>query len=152
MILISPSFEDGGTIPRKFTCDGGGINPELEIENVPLGTKSLVLILHDPDAPRAGGFTHWVVCNINPMTSVVKEESVPPGSFEARNSAGKTGYIGPCPPPGSPHHYHFKLFALDRELEMDSTASVEEVEEEIKEYVLESAELVGLYTREAKEK
>jgi Raf kinase inhibitor-like YbhB/YbcL family protein len=148
MILISPSFDNNSNIPRKFTCDGGDINPELQIQNIPPGTKSLALIMHDPDAPRVGGFTHWVVWNINPLISVVKEESVPPGSVEGMNGAGKTGYMGPCPPTGSAHHYHFTLFALDRVLDLDSNTKIESVQQAIKEHLLDSAELIGLYARE----
>src|SRR5258708_53854 len=111
MILTSPSFNDGETIPQKFTCDGGDINPELQIQNVPEGAKSLALILHDPDAPMKDGFTHWIVWNIDPATTVIKQESVPPGSVEGRNDAGRNSYIGPCPRAGT-HHYHFQLHAL----------------------------------------
>lgn len=90
MLIISPSFEDGGFIPKKFSGDGGDLNPELQIQNIPSGTKSLALILHDPDAPMPGGFYHWIVWNIDPRTMLIKEESVPPrrgrGSEQRRDS------------------------------------------------------------------
>ena len=149
MILTSPSFENDAAIPRKFSCDGGDFNPELQIQNVPADTKSLALIVHDPDAPRAGGFTHWVVWNINPAIPLIKEESVPPGATEGTNSADKIGYMGPCPPPGhSEHHYQFRLYALDTLLDLPETTQAADLEAKIEEHLLETAELVGLYGRQ----
>ena len=78
MIITSSSFDDGSTIPKKFTCDGGDMNPELLIQNVPSEAQTLALVLHDPDAPMPGGFTHWTVWNIDPRTAIIKEESVSP--------------------------------------------------------------------------
>lgn len=148
MLLTSPSFENNTSIPRKFTCDGGEINPELQIQNVPDGTKSLALILHDPDAPMPGGFTHWVVWNINPMMPYIKEESVPPGATEGTNSGNRIGYVGMCPPPGhGVHHYQFRLYALDALLELPTTATAKELEAEIEKHLIESADMVGLYER-----
>ena len=146
MLLISPSFEHEGTIPKKFTCDGGNINPELQIQNVPAGARSLALIVHDPDAPMPGGFTHWVVWNINPATTLIKEESVPPGAMEGENDGGNIGYVGPCPPSGT-HHYHFRLFALNDILDVPADASLEEIQTSIDNHTIEQAELVGLYSR-----
>jgi Raf kinase inhibitor-like YbhB/YbcL family protein len=146
MILTSPSFKNGGMIPEKFTCDGGDINPELLIQNVPEGTKSLALILHDPDAPREGGFTHWMVWNIDPKTIVIKEESVPPGSVEGENDAGEIGYVGPCPHTGT-HHYEFQLYALDAMLDLPAAAEKEELMAAIKDHLITQADLVGLYAR-----
>ena len=149
MILTSPSFEDGAPIPKKFTCDGGNINPELQIQNVHGGAKSLALIMHDPDAPREGGFTHWVVWNIDPAVPFIKEESIPPGACEGLNGAGKEGYMGPCPPPGhGVHHYQFRLYALDSPLELPTTAKAQDLQVEIDKHLIESAELVGLYSRD----
>ena len=147
MLLTSPAFEDGGMIPQKYTCDGGDINPVLEIQNVPGEAQSLALILHDPDAPVAGGFTHWVVWNIDPGTSLIKDESVPPGSEEGMNGAGKNGYMGPCPPPGAPHHYHFQLYALDAKLDLPGTATGNDLLKEIAKHKIAETELVGLYGR-----
>ena len=89
MILTSSSFEHNSFIPKKFSAEGGNINPELTIQNVPEEAKSLALILHDPDAPVPGGFTHWVVCNIDSRTTVIKQESVPPGGVEGTRGGGK---------------------------------------------------------------
>ncbi len=148
MILTSPSFENGGFIPKKFTCDGGNINPELHIQNIPPGAKSLALIMHDPDAPMPGGFTHWVVWNIDPASPMIKEESVPPGASEGMNTRG-SGYTGPCPPLGhGVHHYQFRLYALDSPLELSTEATAGVLEAEIEKHLLETAELVGLYGRE----
>ncbi|MDP2598782.1 MAG: YbhB/YbcL family Raf kinase inhibitor-like protein [Candidatus Liptonbacteria bacterium] len=155
MIVTSPSFKDGEMIPKKFTCNGGNINPELQIQNVPLETKSLALIMDDPDAPTKT-FTHWLAWNIaaSPEASlapagrdsiiVIKEESVPPDSVEGMNGTKEIGYIGPCPPSGT-HHYHFKLYALDAMLKLQTGAAKTELEAEINKHLIAKAELVGLY-------
>ena len=148
MIITSSSFDDGGMIPRKFTCDGGDMNPELLIQNVPVEARSLTLILHDPDAPTPGGFTHWTVWNIDPRTSIIKEESIPPGSVEGMNDAKSVGYHGPKPPPGAPHRYHFQLYALDAVLDLPEAAPVAALRKEIDKHVVAHAELVGVYGRE----
>lgn len=146
MILTSPSFRSGEMIPKKFTCDGGGINPELQIHNVPAAAKSLALVLHDPDAPISGGFTHWVVWNIKPVTTLIKEESVPPGSVEGKNSAGDNGYVGPCPPSGI-HRYQFKLYALDAMFDLPGSTAAAVAWAEIRKHAIAEAELVGVYER-----
>jgi Raf kinase inhibitor-like YbhB/YbcL family protein len=148
MILTSPSFEDGASIPKKFTCEGGNINPELQIQNVPEDAKSLALVMHDPDAPTPGGFTHWVIWNISPSTVVVKQESTPPGSVEGMNSRSH-GYTGPCPPTGT-HHYEFRLYALNVMLDLPGTAGKAELEAEIQKYLVAKTVLVGLYQKERK--
>jgi Raf kinase inhibitor-like YbhB/YbcL family protein len=147
MIITSSAFDDGGMIPKKFTCDGGDFNPELLIQNVPPEAESLALVLHDPDAPVAGGFTHWIVWNIDPQTTLIKEESTPPASMEGNNSAHKIGYFGPCPPPGAPHHYHFYLYALDTVLDLPEDVSIAAFQEEVDSHSIAKAELVGQYGR-----
>lgn len=147
MIITSSAFDDGGTIPKKFTCEGGDINPELLIQNVPEGTRSLALVLHDPDAPAAGGFTHWTVWNIDPQTAIIKEESTPPGSVEGKNGGGKCGYMGPCPPVGAAHHYHFRLYALDAPLDLPDGAPAGALQKGIDAHKIAEAELVGIYGR-----
>ena len=132
-------------IPKKFSADGGNINPELQIQNVPPRARSLALIMHDPDAPLPGGFTHWVVWNIGPGTMVIKQESVPPGANEGMNTRSH-GYIGPRPPSGT-HHYEFRLYAVDAVLELpEGTTGKAELEAAMKGHILEEAELVGLYS------
>jgi Raf kinase inhibitor-like YbhB/YbcL family protein len=147
MIITSSSFNEGELIPKKFTCDGGNINPELLIQNVPPEAQSLALILHDPDAPIEGGFTHWTVWNIDPDTAIIKEESTPPESAEGSNGMNKIGYFGPCPPPGAPHHYHFYLYALDEVLDLPEGAPEAALRKEIDAHTITTAELVGLYGR-----
>jgi Raf kinase inhibitor-like YbhB/YbcL family protein len=144
MLIISPSFEDGSFIPKKFSGDGGDINPEFQIQNIPVGTESLALVMHDPDVPMPGGFYHWLVWDIDPRTALIKEESVPPGAVEGANSAGKLDYVGPKPPSGI-HHYHFKLYALDEELHLAEGATIKELMERMNGHIITDAELVGLY-------
>jgi Raf kinase inhibitor-like YbhB/YbcL family protein len=147
MNLASPAFKNNGNIPKKYTCDGNGINPPLAIYDVPIDTLSLVLIVDDPDAPMAGGFVHWVVFNIDPKTKEIGENSKPAGAIESTNSSGKTGYVGPCPPSGI-HHYQFKLYALDEKLRLDKSAKRKDVLLAIAGHILDQALLVGLYQRQ----
>ncbi len=147
MIITSPSFVDGGGIPRKFTCDGGDINPELQIQNVPDGTKCLALVVHDPDASNGGDFVHWVVWGIDPGASLIKEESVPPGAWEGVNDAGRPGYMGPCPPPGPAHRYEFRLYALRAMPDLPQGSSRDAFMEAIGGSVIAEAALTGLYAR-----
>jgi Raf kinase inhibitor-like YbhB/YbcL family protein len=149
MLLTSPSFQNGGMIPTKFSCDDGGVNPELEIQNVPPSAASLALIVHDPDAPLAGGFAHWVVWNIDPGTTVVKEDSVPSGSVEGNNGAGKLGWTAPCPPSGT-HHYHFMLYALGSRLVLPQGASDTALMAAMQGNIITQTDLVGLYAKIAK--
>src|SRR6266481_5123903 len=112
MRITSSAFQEGASTPSKFTCDGAGTSPPLQIADVPSGAKSLALIVDDPDAP-SGLFTHWTVWNISPQTSTIGEGSTPQG-VQGTNDFGKAGYGGPCPPSGT-HRYYFRIFALDRE-------------------------------------
>ncbi len=140
-------FENNQNIPAKYSCNGENINPELDITGIPPEAKSLALIMHDPDAPRPGGFTHWLVWNIRPDMSSIHEASVPVGAVEGSNDRGKPGYTGPCPPPGAPHRYFFKLYALDSELDLPMSAGKQELESEIGKHKLATAELIGLFAR-----
>ncbi len=147
MKLTSSAFQHQQKIPRKYTCDGENINPPLVFVDVPQATRSLVLIVDDPDAPR-GTWVHWVVYNIHPAVREVKEQSVPRDGIEGMTSSGKPGYAGPCPPSGT-HRYVFKLYALDAMLVFDRPQRVDKkmVEERMKDHILEQAELVGVYSR-----
>jgi Raf kinase inhibitor-like YbhB/YbcL family protein len=142
--ITSSAFNEGGNIPSKFTCDGSDTSPPLQLTSVPLGAKSLVLIADDPDAP-GGLFTHWLVWNIAPQTNSIAEGTAPKG-VHGTNDFGKSGYKGPCPPPGT-HRYSFKIFALDRELDLRSGAKRSQVDAAIKGHVVAQGELVGRYSR-----
>ena len=144
MKITSSAFHEGGDIPSKFTCDASDTSPPLQITGIPSEAKSLVLIADDPDAP-SGLFTHWLVWNIPPRTSSIAEGSAPKG-VQGANDFGKSGYRGPCPPPGT-HRYSFKIFALDRELELRSGAKRSQVDAAMKGHVIAQGELVGRYAR-----
>lgn len=145
MIIFSLAFENNGNIPEKYTCDGDNINPSLKIKSVPKEAKSLALVVDDPDS-LAGTWIHWTIWNINPETTVIEEGSVPSGAVEGVTSFGSIGYGGPCPSAGA-HRYVFKLFALDKTLEIKSGATHQELESMMSGHILDRAELVGLYKR-----
>jgi hypothetical protein len=144
MKLMSPAFEHGGTIPRDYSCDGGNTVPVLKISDVPKNAKSLALIMEDPDAPIRT-FVHWLVWNISPLNPTLSRKEVimyPQG----KNSAEKTGYLGPCPPHGT-HRYFFKLYALDTTLTLQPGARKHHLEQAISGHVVGETELMGTYTR-----
>ena len=145
MKIESSAFEHNESIPKKYTCDGENINPPLSVSEVPKRTKSIVLIVDDPDAP-VGLWVHWVVWNISQKKKEIKENTVPGGATEGITSFGKPGYGGPCPPDGE-HRYFFKIYALDTDIELPRDADKETLEEAIIGHVLDKAELVGLYDR-----
>jgi len=142
--VATSAFQTGGDIPAKFTCNGANVNPELKINGVPNGAKSLVLIVDDPDAPR-GLFTHWILWNIDPKTTDIGENSVPAGGVQGTNDFGKRNYGGPCPPSGT-HRYFFKIFALDSKLDLKPSAGRAELDGAMKDHVLTKAELIGRYS------
>jgi hypothetical protein len=146
MTITSPSFKNNETIPSNYTCSGVNINPELRIADVPAEAKSFALIVDDPDAP-GGTWTHWMLWNIDPATTVIPEGGKPAQAVEGKTSFGRSGYGGPCPPAGKPHHYHFKLHALDTVLNLPAGADVRALEAALEGHVIASAELVGLYGR-----
>ncbi len=150
--LKTPAFKNGGKIPFVFTCDGKDISPMLIIKGVPKGTKSLVLIMDDPDAPM-GTWVHWVIYNIPPTLGKLKRNfpkkpSLPNGIKQGRNSWGKIGYGGPCPPKitGS-HRYFFKLYAIDKKLNLPPGATKKEVLKAIEGHIISQATLMGRYKR-----
>jgi Raf kinase inhibitor-like YbhB/YbcL family protein len=144
MKVTSSAFQDGSNIPSKFSCDGPNTSPPLQISDVPAGAKSLALIVDDPDAP-SGLFTHWVIWNISPQTTTIAEGNAPKG-VHGTNDFGKSGYGGPCPPSGT-HRYYFKVFALDRELDLPAGAKRGQLDAAMKGHVIAEGELVGRYTR-----
>jgi hypothetical protein len=150
MKITSPQFLDGENIPVQYTCDGAGVNPPLNFSEVPPGIKSLALIMHDPDAPVSGGWTHWTLWNIDPAIRSLAENSAPSLAVQGKTSSGQNNYGGPCPPSGT-HHYYFKLYALDTVLkELPSYSEKTELEQAMAGHILAQAELVGLYSRAKK--
>jgi Raf kinase inhibitor-like YbhB/YbcL family protein len=145
MKISSSAFRQGGSIPSKFSCDGADTSPALRIEQIPSETKSLSLIADDPDAP-SGLFTHWIAWNIDPKTSEIAEGSAPPSAMQGQNDFGKSGYGGPCPPTGT-HRYFFKIFALDRRLDLPADAKRGQLDAAMKGHVLAQGELMGRYSR-----
>jgi Raf kinase inhibitor-like YbhB/YbcL family protein len=143
--ITSPAFRDNEPIPAKYSCEGEDVNPELVIENVPAGTKSLALVVEDPDAPN-GLWVHWMVWNINPNIHVMVEHAEPRESVIGKNSWGHNRYGGPCPPSGT-HRYQFRLWALDATLDLPGTAGREELFEAMDPHVIAEAVLTGLYAK-----
>jgi hypothetical protein len=151
LTISSPSFSSGGDIAKKFTCDGADVSPQLSWNEPPAGTKSFALLADDPDAP-VGNWNHWVLWDLPPETrglaeAVSRAARLPDGSQQGTNDFRKTGYNGPCPPPGKPHRYYFKLFALDAKLDLKAGAGKRDLEAAMKGHVLAQAEWMGRYGR-----
>jgi Raf kinase inhibitor-like YbhB/YbcL family protein len=145
MELTSTAFADGAAIPLKHTCDGENISPPLAWSFCPGGTRSLALIVHDPDAP-SGDFIHWLAWNIDPAPGGLGNGT--PAPAEGSNGRGKAGYMGPCPPPGDgPHRYFHELHALDAAVDLEPGASREQLEEALDGHVLGKAQLIGTFER-----
>jgi Raf kinase inhibitor-like YbhB/YbcL family protein len=144
--LTSPAFADGAEIPVRHTCDGSDLSPRLTWTGVPDGTRSLALVMDDPDAPT-GTFTHWVVYNLAAELQEIGEAAAPGAS--ARNSFGRAGYGGPCPPPADPpHRYRFTLYALDTPQVAVEKGTRDALESGMEGHVLGTARLVGRYKRQ----
>jgi Raf kinase inhibitor-like YbhB/YbcL family protein len=149
LVLTSPAFAPGASIPPEYTCDGADISPPLAWSGTPAGTRSLVLVVEDPDAP-GGSFRHWAAFDIAPGTTGLAAGAGRPaaGLRQARNDFGQSFYRGPCPPPGPDHHYHFRLLAIGRaRLDLTPAATVLGVLQAAQPYVVGEAELVGIYRR-----
>jgi Raf kinase inhibitor-like YbhB/YbcL family protein len=144
LTLTSPAFSEGNPIPSEYTCDADDIAPILHIKGAPEGTQSFALIMDDPDAPRPGGFLHWVLFNIPGDASQIG----PTGSIgvNGQNGWGREGYGGPCPPSGE-HRYYFRLYALDMMLGLSAGATKDEVEQAMQGHILGEAQLMGRYQR-----
>ncbi len=152
MKLTSPAFEQGKSIPAKYTCDGENVNPELSIFSVPDKAKSLVLIMDDPDIPEEAKrnfnitvWDHWIVFNIPPSTTRIDEDNVPPG-VQGINTRQALGYRGPCPPDRE-HRYFFRLYALDAMLNLKEGAVRKQVEQAMLGHVIAETVLMGTYAR-----
>jgi Raf kinase inhibitor-like YbhB/YbcL family protein len=162
--LRSSAFDDGGMIPKVFSCDGSDSSPPFEWSGIPPAARSLALIVDDPDSP-IDTWSHWVVFNLPPQVTAIKQ-AVPPEQIiepaylenlglsneqklmvvQGGNDFGKTGYGGPCPPSGT-HRYSFRLYALDNELQLNPTATRADVLKQISGHILAEGRLVGKYTR-----
>jgi Raf kinase inhibitor-like YbhB/YbcL family protein len=150
-ILLSPAFLPGAAMPAEYTCDGADISPPLAWSGTPEGTRSLVLIVEDPDAP-GGTFRHWAAFDIAPGARGLATgygASRPADGFrEGRNDFGQSDYRGPCPPPGPAHHYHFRLYAISRpSLDLTPVATALDVVQAAQPYIIRKTELVGTYRR-----
>ncbi|MCS5422999.1 MULTISPECIES: YbhB/YbcL family Raf kinase inhibitor-like protein [Psychrilyobacter] len=144
MEIISSVFKNGEAIPKKYTCDGMDLSPPLKFKNVSEDTKSLALIVDDPDAPM-GTWVHWVVWNMEASINGISEgEQIK--AEKGKNDFGKLNYGGPCPPGGT-HRYYFKLYALDKLLNLREGSSKKELEKAMEGHIIEEAQLVGLYSR-----
>jgi Raf kinase inhibitor-like YbhB/YbcL family protein len=149
--LTSSAFSAGEAIPKKFTCDGPDVSPKLSWNYPPAKTQSFALIMDDPDAP-VGTWVHWVLYDVpaeekEVPEGVLKQEQLASGARQGRNDFGKIGYGGPCPPPGKPHRYFFKLYGLDTKLNLKSGATKAELERAMKGHILAQADLIGRYGR-----
>ena len=144
--IISEAFEENGSIPSKYTCDGMNINPPLEVQGIPKGAKTLVLIVDDPDAP-AGVWVHWIKWNIKATgETTLFEEGKEPAGVSGKNSSGGLSYEGPCPSNGE-HRYFFKVYALDSEINLPEGLNKREVVNAMENYIIASGELAGRYDR-----
>jgi Raf kinase inhibitor-like YbhB/YbcL family protein len=143
LMITSTVFMDNNMIPSKYSCEGENISPPLSIADIPANAKSLALIMHDPDAPMKGGFTHWVVWNMDVNGDIPENFK---GGEQGMNSSKKQGYTGMCPPSGT-HHYHFKVYALDTRLNPGSNTDKAGLERAMKGHILAKGELVGLYAK-----
>jgi Raf kinase inhibitor-like YbhB/YbcL family protein len=145
--LTSPAFDAGRPIPQKYTCDGSETSPPLEWADVPDGTRSLALLVEDPDAP-GGTYTHWTVFHIAPTVRRIEEGKPPPGSTQGENSFGDDRYGGPCPPKGDDaHHYVFNLYALRADPKLKPGAKPDGVRAAIKKQAVARGSLTGTFKR-----
>lgn len=152
MTVESSAFTNGGAIPQQFSCDGRGQSPPLRVSNVPPGTKSLALVVEDPDAPK-GKFVHWVVyglpaAQVDLPAGASEQNGLPQGAMQGKNGKGQTGWVPVCPPNGM-HHYHFKVYALRDALTL-SQPSEDNLMHAMQGRTLASAEIVGTYQRAGK--
>lgn len=146
MKIKTNAFENNGNIPAKYTCDAENISPGFTFYSVPVEARSLVLIVDDPDSPSKD-FTHWILFNINPLINGFEENSIPNGAIEGLNDFGEPHYGGPCPGTGE-HRYVFKIYALDKRLELEKGATKQEVLSALKGHIVEESQIIGLYKRQ----
>jgi len=149
--LTSTAFADGQPIPAKYTCDGNDVSPPLQWTNTPANTRSFALIADDPDAPM-GTWVHWVAYNLSPSTGtlpegVEKSQYITGNAMQGLNDFRRLGYGGPCPPPGKPHRYFFKIYALDTVLNLKPGLTKKELLQATNGHVLAEGQLTGTYQR-----
>jgi Raf kinase inhibitor-like YbhB/YbcL family protein len=149
--LASSAFADGAPIPAKYTCDGENVSPPLAWSNAPKSTQGLALIADDPDAPL-GTWVHWVVYNIPPTLTQLAEripaaETTSNGAMQGTTSFKRVGYGGPCPPAGKPHHYFFRLYALDSQVTLKPGATKDDLLKAMEGHILATGQLVGTYQK-----
>ena len=147
--LASSAFAYGDKIPVRYTCEGNDISPPLQWTGAPVETRSCALIMDDPDAPR-GTWVHWVLFNlpggtVELLPAVPTLPELPSGARHGRTTAGDMGYAGPCPPPGNPHRYFFRLYALDIMLNLPPGATRQELEQAMDQHILAQGTLMGTY-------
>jgi len=140
--LKSPAFKNNGAIPSKYTCDGANINPEINISDIPEETQTLALVVDDPDAPK-GTFDHWIIWNI-PVKDKIEENTAP--GKQGKNSNDEKKYSGPCPSKNT-HHYHFRVYALDIELQLDENSDKNNLLKALDGHILATGELIGTYKK-----
>ena len=151
MQLSSTAFTEGASIPAKYTCDDKNVSPPLKWSGIPVGAKALALIVDDPDAP-GGTWVHWVLYDLPATVSelaedVAKSQYVAAGAKQGLNDFRHLGYGGPCPPPGKPHRYFFRLYALDAPLDLKPGLTKKDVERAMEKHVMGQAQLMGSYKR-----
>ncbi len=148
--LSSTAFSEGQTIAAKYTCSGTDVSPQLSWNDPPAATKSFTLIMDDPDAP-VGTWVHWVIynipANVRELPEGVEKQEQAAGALQGRNDFRKFGYGGPCPPPGKPHRYFFKLYALDAKLELKAGAAKADLEHAMKNHIVAQTQLMGRFGR-----
>lgn len=145
LTISSTAFQNETDIPARYTCDGEDINPPLTVADMPEEARTLAIIMEDPDAPK-GTFTHWLVWNI-PVSHHIKEQTNP--GISGNNSAGKTGYHGPCPPSGS-HRYYFHVYALNDHLDLPVGADRVSLEKSMADHILAQGSIMAHYERKGK--
>jgi Raf kinase inhibitor-like YbhB/YbcL family protein len=151
LTVLSAAFLMNAAIPAKYTCNGQNISPPLSWSAVPTNTQTVAVLCDDPDAP-VGDWVHWVIFNIPATTNVLPEAvpakpQLPSGAIQGMNDFGNIGYDGPCPPPGKPHRYFFKVFALDTKLILTPKATKRDLLKAMKGHILAKGELIGTFTR-----
>ena len=144
--VSSPAFAEGATVATGYTCAGAGVSPPLAWSGTPPGTDELAVVVDDPDAP-GGTFVHWVLYGLDPDLTALAEGKLPAGAREAANSAGGSGYKGPCPPPGPAHHYRFTVYALGQRLSLAGGTGTKEAVEAIEQAAIARGRLTATFAR-----